>query len=81
MIARCFPRYYGLYERNVSFRSIIIPYFWIHSFEHGYIYVIYSVEGRDDNGKLMCGSWRIPSKWTIDRINGQWVITDIDEPA
>lgn len=45
----------------------------------GYLWVQYSQEGYDKNGKCTCGAWRIKSRWTIEKIDDKWVVTDILE--
>ena len=46
----------------------------------GWIWVYYSSETFDHNGKSICGSWRIPSLWKVEKNEiGDWVVVDIRE--
>ena len=46
----------------------------------GWIWVYYSSETFDRNGKSICGSWRIPSLWKVEKNEaGEWVVVDIRE--
>ena len=46
----------------------------------GWIWVYYSSETFDHNGKSICGSWRIPSLWKVEKNEiGEWVVVDIRE--
>ena len=46
----------------------------------GWIWVYYSSETFDHNGKSICGSWRIPSLWKVEQNEiGEWVVVDIRE--
>jgi hypothetical protein len=46
----------------------------------GWIWVYYSSETFDHNGKSICGSWRIPSLWKVEKDEtGEWVVVDIRE--
>ena len=46
----------------------------------GWIWVYYSSETFDHNGKSICGSWRIPSLWQVEKNeNGEWVVVQIRE--
>ena len=46
----------------------------------GWIWVYYSSETFDHNGKSICGSWRIPSLWKVEKNEiGEWVVIDIRE--
>ena len=46
----------------------------------GWIWVYYSSETFDRNGKSICGSWRIPSLWKVEKDEtGEWVVVDIRE--
>ncbi len=46
---------------------------------NGYLWVHYYREGYDKNGDCTCGAWGIKSRWTIKKIDGEWVVTDILE--
>ena len=46
----------------------------------GWIWVYYSSETFDHNGKSICGSWRIPSLWKVEKNEiGEWVVVEIRE--
>jgi hypothetical protein len=46
----------------------------------GWIWVYYSSETFDHNGKSICGSWRIPSLWKVEKNEtGEWVVVAIRE--
>jgi hypothetical protein len=46
----------------------------------GYLWVYYSNEAIDSAGTIVCGSWRIPSLWYVEKDNnGTWVVTAIKE--
>lgn len=45
----------------------------------GYLWVQYSQEGYDKNGKCTCGAWGIKSRWTIEKNDDKWVVADILE--
>ena len=60
---------------NVKIRRIFV----IHNLFEGYIWVNYTRQGFDDEGNLVHGSWEIPSRWRIKRMNGEWEIVEIEE--
>lgn len=46
----------------------------------GTIWVYYSQEAYDENGEIICGSWRIPTLWYLERnAAGEWEVTAIKE--
>ena len=46
----------------------------------GWMWVYYSSETFDHNGKSICGSWRIPSLWKVEKNEtGEWVVVQIRE--
>ena len=47
----------------------------------GYVWVIYTQEYFDQNGKLLAGSWKVRSRWTVEKQNDEWKVTKISEPA
>lgn len=47
----------------------------------GWLWVYYSSETFDHDGGTLCGSWRIPSLWRVERGSGGWVVTAIKEHA
>jgi hypothetical protein len=53
--------------------------FTLHNFREGYIWVFYTYIAYDEDGRILSGSSRIPSKWKIERIDGAWEIVEIYE--
>lgn len=49
--------------------------------EHrGYMWVFYSSEGLDKDGNTVCGSWRVPALWYLDKDkNDEWYVVDVNE--
>lgn len=49
--------------------------------EHrGYMWVYYSSEALDKDGNVVCGSWRVPALWYLDKDDdGEWYVKDIKE--
>ena len=46
----------------------------------GWIWVYYSSETFDCNGKSICGSWRVPSLWKVEKNEaGEWKVVGIRE--
>lgn len=46
----------------------------------GWIWVYYSSETYAHLGNVICGSWRIPSLWKVEKNeSGEWVVVDIRE--
>jgi len=53
---------------------------WVwHNGKKGVMQVLYSVRYYDKNGKIDYCSIGIPSKWYIEKENGKWKVTKIDE--
>ena len=63
----------------VSYEVKISRVFVIHNFFNGYMWVRYTREGFDSDGNRVYGSWKIPSRWKIQKQNGKWEIIDIFE--
>ena len=72
-VARLSDREVG--EINLSLRRRFV----IHNFRTGYIWAIYSHTVYDTGGVLITGSWRVPTRWRIERIDGAWEIVRIYE--
>ena len=81
---------YGLLSRyatptdsygNAAFNEHSLELWSAHLDENeGWIWVYYSSETFDHNGKSICGSWRIPSLWQVEKNeNGEWVVVAIKE--
>ena len=48
--------------------------------DEGWIWVYYSSEAFDHDGNSVCGSWRIPSLWKVEKNDtGDWVVVQIRE--
>ena len=49
--------------------------------EHrGYMWVYYSSEALDKDGNVVCGSWRVPALWYLDKDDdGEWYVKGIKE--
>ncbi len=55
---------------------------WVwHNGKTGYINIIYTACYYDDEGNLASGSWKIDSKWYIEKQDGKWKVVDIYELA
>jgi len=48
---------------------------------NGYMWVFYSIEHLDENGKVCHGSWKIPCYFEIKKLNDEWIIIKLLEPA
>jgi hypothetical protein len=51
----------------------------LHNFNKGVMYVKYTYEAFDEDGSPVAGSYKVPSKWYIEKQNGRWIVTKIDE--
>lgn len=47
--------------------------------DEGYIWVKYSSEAYNKDGDVTFGSWRILSKWQLEKRDNQWVVISINE--
>lgn len=45
----------------------------------GYMWIIYSQAGYNKDGEVLCGSGSVKSRWTLEKIDGEWVVTKILE--
>lgn len=45
----------------------------------GYIWVKYSSEAYDKNGKVTFGSWDVLSRWKLEKKDGKWTVISIKE--
>ena len=61
-------------ERTIK----IIPYFIVHNFRQGSIWVYYDFEAYDQNGDCVGGS-KCPSRWNIRRTQKGWEVYEIIE--
>ena len=39
----------------------------------------YSSEAYDATGEVTSGSWKILTKWELEKQDGQWVVTNVNE--
>ena len=62
-------------EINLTLRRRFV----LHNFQRGYIWAIYSHTVYDTEGNLIGGSWRAPTRWRIEKIDGEWEIVEIYE--
>lgn len=53
--------------------------FVFHNFGKGVMYIKYTYCAYDTNEKLITGSKDVSSKWYIEKRNGRWVVTEIEE--
>ena len=53
--------------------------FVIHNGRHGVMYVVYSCEYRNSDNKVLNASIWVPSKWEIEKKDGEWTIINIEE--
>lgn len=45
----------------------------------GYVWAQYSSEAYDETGEVTTGSWRILTKWELEKQDGRWVVTNVNE--
>ena len=45
----------------------------------GYIWVKYSSQAYDETGEVTTGSWNILTKWELEKQDGRWVVTNVNE--
>ncbi|MBQ8824666.1 MAG: hypothetical protein IJZ64_05470 [Ruminococcus sp.] len=45
----------------------------------GYIWINYSQRGYDINGKIICGSRDINTRWSLEKIDNKWVVIKTKE--
>jgi hypothetical protein len=53
-------------------------YTW-HNFKSGYLWIKFSADVKDQNGEIISGSGNTPVKMDIKKVNGKWIVTNIDE--
>ena len=51
----------------------------LHNFSEGNIWIEYTQVGYNDDGEITQGSWRVPARWKIQRIDGEWEVLEIFE--
>lgn len=47
--------------------------------DSGYLWIKYFQEGYDETGECTTGSWECKSRWSLEKSNGEWVVSDILE--
>lgn len=74
-------RYYYPEDHSDDLFSLDLRRLFVwHNFDHGYMYVYYTIEVKDGiTNELEYGSWGIPSRWEIKKIDGVWRVIDIKE--
>lgn len=81
---------YGLLSRyataidqyeNVAFVNYSLELWSAHLDDvEGYLWVYYSCEAIDYDGDVVCGSWKIPALWKVEKNgSGEWVVVQIRE--
>ena len=75
--------YHDRLKSNYVIKTSIRPIFVIKNWERGTILVRYEYWVYDEEGKILWGFANRfpvpPSRWTIEKIDGKWKITDIFE--
>lgn len=51
----------------------------VHNFKTGYVWMKYTLTITDKTGEEVSGSWHVPIKFAVKKIDGQWYITKIYE--
>ena len=64
--------------KDVSGLKLRRNFVW-HDFNRGCIYVQYSFNISYNDSDVSPGAHKVHSKWYIEKQNGRWVVTDIDE--
>ena len=66
---------------DVAFVNHSLELWSAHLDDHeGYLWVYYSYEAIDDDGETVCGSWKIPSLWKVEKNTaGMWDVVAIKE--
>ena len=47
--------------------------------DEGYMWVKYTSVAYDVDGEVTTGSWNILTKWELEKQDGQWIVTNINE--
>ena len=68
-------------EDNSNVELKLYPIAMIHNFKDGYVWMNYSITITDKSGEIIAGSWDIPIKITLKKVDGIWYLTNIYEPA
>lgn len=45
----------------------------------GYVWAQYSSDAYDEASEVTCGSWKILTKWELEKQDGRWVVTNVNE--
>lgn len=76
-------RYYNrseLYDDGVRSATANVKRIFVwHNFRHGVMFVKYDCEAFDDAGNHIYSSSNVNARWNIKKINGHWIVTDVDE--
>jgi hypothetical protein len=69
--------YFKIYKKKLH----LVTIFAVLGLKRGYIWMNYSFEAYDKKGKIDHGSWDIPIKLDVKRVNGTWkIIKKYEEP-
>lgn len=77
-----FQRYVGNCKGNSHIEktySKVQALYVIHSLKKGIMYVKYTYQHFDKNGEDIGGSYNAPSKWYIEKKNGNWEVVKVEE--
>ena len=76
-------RYYNrseLYDDDVCSATANVKRIFVwHGFKHGVMCVKYDCEAFDDNGNHIYSSSNVNARWYVEKRNGRWIVTDIEE--
>lgn len=73
-------RYNFEYRKNAVSVESWVRRIWVwHNGQKGYMLVNYTCRYFDADGEAVSWSVGIDSKWYIEKQNGKWVVTDIEE--
>jgi len=68
-----------MYLDEVNIDLEIYRVFTWHNFKKGTLWLRYSLVVTDDNDDIITGSWRVPVRLSIERVDGVWLTTSIYE--
>lgn len=76
-------RYYNrseLYDDDVCSATANVKRIFVwHDLRKGVMFINYSCEIFGNNNKLIYGSSNVCAKWYIEKRNGHWIVTDVEE--
>lgn len=74
-----FTGHFSSNESEVTTELKLQRVFAWHNFSKGILWIKYSVEIYNEQGERISGSWDVPVKLSIQKKDGEWIITHIDE--